>query len=152
MLDYKILSNKPYLTKDNEKYIDLLSKTYKINQSPQTSVIVVRKEYIGRPDLISLAIFGDDKYGDIICKFNGISNPFELNEDMIIYIPSIEDILESLIHQETPSQLANETDTIIDKKTYKDNRKKKTEKRTPNELTVGNNNFVIDRSLGLVFY
>lgn len=152
MLDYKILSNKPYLSQNNEKYIDLLSKTYKLSQSPQTSVIVVSKEYVARPDLISLAIFGDDKYGDIICKFNGISNPFELNENMIIYIPSIENILESLIHQDTPSILANETDTIIDKKTYNDNRKKTNEKRTPNELTVGNSNFVIDRSLGLVFY
>lgn len=152
MLDYKILSNKPYLSQNNEKYIDLLSKTYKLSQSPQTSVIVVSKEYVARPDLISLAIFGDDKYGDIICKFNGISNPFELNENMIIYIPSIENILESLIHQDTPSILANESDTIIDKKTYNDNRKKTNEKRTPNELTVGNSNFVIDRSLGLVFY
>ena len=152
MLDYKILSNKPYLSQNNEKYIDLLSKTYKLSQSPQTSVIVVSKEYVALPDLISLAIFGDDKYGDIICKFNGISNPFELNENMIIYIPSIENILESLIHQDTPSILANESDTIIDEKTYNDNRKKTNEKRTPNELTVGNSNFVIDRSLGLVFY
>ena len=40
----------------------------------------------------------------------------------------------------------------LNKTELKDNRKRITEKRTANELTVNSQNYVIDKSLGLVFY
>ena len=93
MLDYNILSQKPTITtvKDGEyvTYKDLLSQTYNGRFIQGGRFVQVEKYYIARPDLISLAVYGDDKYGDIICKINGISNPFELNEGMILYTPDI---------------------------------------------------------------
>ncbi len=67
-----------------------LNATVEIKDSMEA--VVVNKYYVARPDLISLAVYGTDEYGDFICKFNGISNPFELNEDMVLHIPSKSDI------------------------------------------------------------
>lgn len=93
MLDYNILSQKPNITvvKNGEyvTYKDLLSQTYNGNFIQGGRIVYVEKYYTARPDLISLAVYGDDKYGDIICKINGISNPFELNEGMYLYTPDI---------------------------------------------------------------
>ena len=93
MLDYNILSQKPDITvvKNGEyvTYKDLLSQTYNGNFIQGGRIVYVEKYYTARPDLISLAVYGDDKYGDIICKINGISNPFELNEGMYLYTPDL---------------------------------------------------------------
>lgn len=93
MLDYNILSQKPNITvvKNGEyvTYKDLLSQTYNGNFIQGGRMVYVEKYYTARPDLISLAVYGDDKYGDIICKINGISNPFELNEGMYLYTPDL---------------------------------------------------------------
>lgn len=93
MLDYNILSQKPNITvvKNGEyvTYKDLLSQTYNGNFIQGGRIVYVEKYYTARPDLISLAVYGDDKYGDIICKINGISNPFELNEGMYLYTPDL---------------------------------------------------------------
>jgi hypothetical protein len=43
----------------------------------------------------------------------------------------------------------NET---IHKRDANNYQKRKNEKRTPNEQVIGDSNFVIDKSLGLVFY
>ena len=42
--------------------------------------------------MISLAYYGDDRYGDLLCKINGISNPFEMNENDMLDIPSLETV------------------------------------------------------------
>ena len=52
----------------------------------------VEPSQIARPDLLSYDLYGDELYADILCKLNGISNPLELNEGMIIIIPSPDDL------------------------------------------------------------
>jgi len=157
MLDYKILNKKPYITKDNEKYYDLLAKTFKgyigEDDNLNYSLVVVNKYYVARPDLISLAVYGDDSYADIICKLNDISNPFELNEDDVLVLPSI-DVLTSLIDNNPQSSefVSKKNDSIASTNLINDKRKQINEKRSANDMTIGNSNYVIDRSLGLVFY
>ena len=91
MLDYYTLHNKAEIeiVKDGEKtrMKDLLSKTWNGSAPMLGKILKVEKYDIARPDLVSLAIYGTDKYGDAICKVNGISNPFELNEGMYILCP-----------------------------------------------------------------
>ena len=90
MLDYKLINYKPTITYNNDEYIDLLASTFNDSATFSPQFIIVNENYVARPDLISLAMYGDDRYGDIICKLNGISNPFELNEDDVLIIPNIE--------------------------------------------------------------
>ena len=155
MLNYKILDNKSLITKDNQTIIDLLSKTYistddeVINGFP----IIVNKYYVARPDLVSLAVYGDDKYGDIICKLNGISNPFELNEDDIIFIPSIDFITKCTTQDGNTSDLiTDDKNTYLEIQQTNNFQKRKNERRSPNQHVVGDSNYVIDKSLGIIFY
>lgn len=156
MLNYKTLNFKGITSKqvdDNTtKYIDLLTKVvdpdYEITGG---TVVVVNEYYIGRPDLISLAVYGTDQYADVICKVNGISNPFELNEDMILYCPSLGNINELFKWGATqaPCEKADDTDSIVEKK---NNAKLKSDYRSPADATVDNTNYIINKTLGLVFY
>ena len=176
MLDYNILSQKPTVTsvKDGKlvTYKDLTTQVYTGQFDKIGRMAIVEKYYVARPDLISLAMYGDDKYGDIICKINGISNPFELNEGMILFIPSSEEISKLFLGTAIKSDILDEYKTIkknvfniyssnytgeknmeetIEKK--KDNLQKyKNERRSPAEQTIMDNNYVIDRSLGLIIY
>lgn len=56
----------------------------------QVDVIVehtVSEREAGRPDLISLKYYNVHSLTDLILKFNGISNPFAMNENDVIEIP-----------------------------------------------------------------
>lgn len=156
MLDYKTLKYKPYVSKNNddeEVFIDLLSKTYKLTKCSD-SPLVVNKYYVCRPDLISLAVYGDDKYGDLICKYNGISNPFELNEDDLLMIPAAVELDNLIVANKGKSVfIKSDSENIgTSQLVKKDNRKKISESRTSNEMTSGKSNYIIDKSIGLVFY
>ena len=126
-----------------------LNATVEVKDSMEA--VVVNKYYVARPDLISLAVYGTDNYGDIICKFNGISNPFELNENMVLYVPSRSDIDNILSKSGEGACELLETDSSIKKK-RSNNAKKKTDARSPSMALVGDTNYIIDKSLGLVFY
>ena len=130
-----------------------MSKTFNENEGFIGRPVVVNEHYVARPDLISLALYGDDKYADIICKLNGISNPFEINEDDVIIAPNIEYFNECLYKgKEDPGLIEDPKKETIQKIDKYNKQKRKDENRSPNEQTIGESNFVIDKSLGLVFY
>lgn len=153
MLDYLLVDKKPIIKINGELGKDFLYKSIDLEKNYSGGFIEVNEYYIARPDLISLAVYGDDKYGDIICKINGISNPFELNEGMVIFIPTYESI-NNIVDMKAnyyKTQLLDDIDEIS--KTKKEgNQKMKNEKRSPANQLVGDKNYIIDKSLGLVFY
>jgi len=153
MLDYDILNYKPLIKLDGEQCYDLLAPVYNINTIYKPKVIIVNEYYVARPDLISFAMYGDDKYADILCKINGISNPFEMNEDDTMIIPNIEWLNECLERNPAPSKLVEDDDLDTIQDADKDNyQKRKDELRSPNEQTLGESNYIIDKSIGVVFY
>jgi hypothetical protein len=195
MLDYPTLAKKPKVTiyKDGEKYemIDLLSKIYNGDTNIYGNTFTITKEYIARPDLVSYAVYGSDRFGDLICKVNGISNPFELNEGMIIFAP-LREFLDKITCRlgasnelVSPNSKINSNGTndnifsdfstsMLDNsklkeeikkdpkknktisstigKEFKTSKKLKNERRSPGEQTIEDVNYVIDKSLGLVYY
>jgi hypothetical protein len=154
MLDYRTLTFKPLMIQDGkETFMDLLAPVYKTDYSPQGRVIIVNQYYVSRPDLISLAVYGDDKYGDIICKLNGISNPFELNENDVIYAPALEYVMDCVKNYGEESEIIKNPQQDMIKNVKPDNKQKRVnETRTPNEQLLGDKSFIIDRSMGMVFY
>ena len=153
MLDYSVLNRKPLINLDGEQCYDLLAPIYKINSVYKPKLIIVNEYYVARPDLLSFAIYGDDKYADIICKVNGISNPFEMNENDTIILPNIEWLNECLDTNVPASKLVEDEDTDTIQDTDKYNfQKRRDELRSPNEQTLGDSNYVIDKSIGIVFY
>ena len=155
-LEYLTLLNKPVIKiKDKEgniqTWIDLLPKTAdSIFNESQGQKCIVNRYYVARPDLISLAFYGTDKYADIICKVNGISNPFELNENDMLDIPALETVQFYSRPNKNASDLITKDSSITQPK--KSKQKELNKKRSPNEQIVGDKNYVLDKSLGLIFY
>ena len=88
MLNYVTLLNKSTIYSEylGEEVLSLLDETFIIPETFSFNVFQVTKDYIARPDLISNDAYGDTMYADVICKLNGISNPFELNENMALIL------------------------------------------------------------------
>ena len=180
MLEYKILQNKAPITivKNGETFncIDLMTESYVKDIGIAGQPIIVNEYYVGRPDLISQAMYGTDKYEDILCKINGISNPFELNENMMVFCPTA-DYLTKLIKPGSPhsalinknastakgtnsngtsenptnNSLTNKNESTISKE-QTNLQKLKSDRRTPGDQTVDENNYIIDKTLGIVIY
>lgn len=160
-LDYRILSAKPYgefQDKDGntEKAYDLFRKTFNNEQSLTNDLVTyieVTEEYVARPDLVSLALYGSDQYADILCKINGLSNPFELNTGMILKCPVLQMMQYLGILMPDPVEGFIEDE---DKQAFVDNKdnykKSKTEKRSPNEATVFDHNYTLSEDQKYVFY
>ena len=115
---------------------------------------MVNKYYVARPDLISLAVYGEDTFADIICKINGISNPFELNENDILIIPHIEVILD-IINKEPSKSVFVDSDKDQELMTgFMDTSLQKdvNDIRSPNEQLKGMKNLIVDEENGLLIY
>lgn len=147
MLSYNTIDFKNKIKSDylGEDIMDLLSQTFIIPSNYSYDVFKVTEEYIARPDLISLDAYGDDMFADVICKLNGISNPFELNKDMLLIIPSPENITDFANSAAAMDYKWNESKPIQQVKT-------KQTKRQANEAIIGDTRFKINQSSGIVIY
>lgn len=156
MLNYTSLASKPEMSRtiDGKKvsYKDLLCHTLNDEESVFEGIEFIRviDDYIARPDLISLAVYGTDQYADILCKINGISNPFELNEGMILLIPNLSTI--TFFYKNRSASATFESDSTPISSTKKNFQKTKAERRRPAEQTVGSKNFVVDLSNKMIIY
>ena len=149
MIKHTVLNNKKQLHSDwlNENVINLLDPSFVIPNSYEYEILEVTEKYIARPDLLSKDIYGDSLYSDLLCKLNGISNPFELNVGMLLVIPSPDCIMEFM---KTPT--IEECDSASNNDTNKPIAKNKNEKRKANESIIGDSRFKIDKSRGIIIY
>ena len=143
---HTVLNNKKTIQSDwlGERIVNLNDPTFVIPKKYNYEILEVSEKYIARPDLLSKDIYGDYLYSDLICKLNGISNPFELNEGMVLVIPSPDNIM-SFMKTPTTSE-CDETNNV------KPVAKNKNEKRKPNEAIIGDSRFKIDRERGIIIY
>lgn len=149
MLQYSNITNKKTIKSDylGEGIKNLLDQTFAFPTTEYSyNVVSVEKDYIARPDLISLDAYGDSSYADILCKINGISNPFELNEGMVLIVPSPENISDFIYlsdDEDEPEYNSNNTTN---------HSKQKNDKRSPNEAVVGDKRFKIDKGSKIIIY
>lgn len=153
-LNYKILDKKPVVEQDGLRYMDLLSQTIDPTTEITGSFLVINKHYVARPDLISLAVYGDDQYADILCKINGISNPFEMNENDVIIIPHVEVLQDITRVSPVVSQFITDNNPVTFISSINDDslQREFNSTRSPNEQTKGMKNLVIDEENGLLLY
>lgn len=150
MRDYNTLSYKTQIKSDylGESLFNLLDKTFEMPFNGFTfNVLVVSDEYIARPDLIAYDAYGDSGYADIICKINGISNPFELNLGMQIIVPRPEDI-----NKFTSTPALDDTESDGNTAENIPQAKSKSSKRKANEAVIGDQRFRINSSSKIVVY
>ena len=154
MLINSLLKNKNIInsSKFNEEMINLAAACFKIPENFRYKIIRVNKSHVARPDLISQHHYQDSSYGDLICKLNGISNPFELNEGDLLLIPDYEfldefmiiDIYDDLAEDSRPNNYINTTETPTPKH--------KNQKRKPSEAVIGDTRFKIDTENRIIIY
>lgn len=153
-LDYKILNKKPIVERNGIKFQDLAVQTINPNVELSGSLLVVNKYYVARPDLISLAVYGDDQYADLLCKVNGISNPFELNENDVIILPHVETLLSLVDVEPTESTFidTNNSPELMTSFMESSLQKEVNSSRSPNEQVKGMKNLIVDEENGLLLY
>lgn len=146
-MNYFTLANKSTIKSDylKEEIYNFLDTTFVMPDEFDFKIIQVTEDYIARPDLISIAAYGDSDFTDIICKINGISNPFELNEGDILVIPSYDSISYFNNFPSTEDRESSEVNNVPKTKT-------KTEKRKANEAIIGDKRFHIDPSRRVIIY
>lgn len=146
MLKNFVIENKPNKQySETESMIDLSRMTFTIPEKFEYSLIEVTGDFVARPDIISHSLYGDTNYSDLICKLNGISNPFELNEGMTLMVPTPEYLQDFFI-----------TDTYIEPNETEDNQtpkpKRKNEKRKANDAVIGDTRYKIDSDRKVIIY
>lgn len=146
-MDYTTLHNKALRTDPNtgEDIKDLLTLTFVIPDEYNYRLYKVSKEYVARMDLISLDQYGTTDYADILCKLNGVSNPYEVNEGQMLILPTSSDLDNFRYDGDTI-----EADSTTDEEAPV--AKKRTEKRKTNEAVVGDSRFKIDKDQRVVIY
>lgn len=149
MINHTVLNNKKNIYSNwlQENVINLNDPTFQIPKEYAYEIMEVTEKYVARPDILSSDIYGDSLYSDLLCKLNGISNPFELNVGMILVIPSPDCIMDFM---KTPT--VEECDASINNVTAKPVAKQKNQKRKANEAVIGDRRFNIDKSRGIVIY
>ena len=90
MLISKLLGSKKIIKKFGLDFTDLISSTFKLNPDVVGGggTILVNEYENMRPDLIADRIYGDITQWDALLKYNGISNPFSIQKDTLLFATS----------------------------------------------------------------
>lgn len=113
------IDTKPIFTKPDGVVIRDLTQTMlnlKSTSYVTYKLYKVPKEYRMRPDLISRSVYNNSLYAEIILKYNGISNPFTINEDDVILIPDLNDAQQKIL---TPKEVEQESKAEKIRNAYK---------------------------------
>lgn len=147
-MNYYTLANKTIIESHHldERIYNFLDTTFVIPDEFDFDIVKVTEDYIARPDLIAIEAYGDSDFTDIICKLNGIGNPFELNEGDLLVIPTF-DTIRYFMNQPDIDDLE-----VDDKNNNTPRVKTKTEKRKANEAVLGDKRFRIDPSRRIIIY
>lgn len=82
-----------YINNDGIELVDLSDSIFNSSLKAVTcSFYKVTKEMQMRPDLLSIASFGEDTYAEMIVKYSEICNPFAIEEDDVIAVPSLNSV------------------------------------------------------------
>ena len=90
MLISKLLGRKRIIRRLGADLTDLISSTFRFPQeTPGTGGAILINEFENmRPDLIADRVYGKIQLWDVLLKYNGISNPFSIQSDDILYGPA----------------------------------------------------------------
>lgn len=152
MITHTVLKNKKEIHSDwlQDTIYNLNDPTFIIPATYDYEILEVTEKYIARPDILSNDIYGDSMYADLLCKLNGISNPFELNQGDILVIPSPDCIMNFMYKPDITELDGNNNSN--NSNSNKPIAKPKNVKRKANEAVIGDSRFKIDQTHGIVIY
>jgi hypothetical protein len=118
MLISKLLSRKKrFTTAVGDIIDDLISSTFTYPERMSTlGPVRIKEDEAMRPDLLANRIYADNTLWDILLKFNGISNPFSLLPDEILFAPQMQIIMKSATNPRTVPEKGMEIDANANEK------------------------------------
>lgn len=125
MLISKLLRSKKIIKKLGSDFTDLISSTFKLNEDVVGAggTILVNEFENMRPDLIADRIYGDISMWDALLKYNGISNPFSVKQDTILFATS-DSVLKSSYSNAREIPVRDQKSEIINNPTVNPNTQK----------------------------
>jgi len=87
------LDRKPLFVDNNGNTIRDLTQSifdFRSNNYVSFNMFRISYSYLMRPDLISQAVYNNTLYTEYVLKYNGVSNPFSMEEGDLILIPSLD--------------------------------------------------------------
>lgn len=145
MTDSNIIENKDLV----DKMVDLMSKVIKIDRK---AVTIERYVLIDDIHEMSIDVLANGAYGrseaiDILCKFNGISNPLSIKKGDIIAIPNLASLMSNTKRLEFKGiQLQKRNNLLTSSVTNVDNFTK-----SPSKKSVKKKNFTKSKDGILIF-
>lgn len=87
----QLLELKSVMLRDGVPTVDFLDSNLVVDYSgvQVDRVFLVEERHLCRADLLSFDAFGSPNHVDVILKFNQITNPFRMEVDDIIMVPSL---------------------------------------------------------------
>lgn len=128
----------------NENIKNLSDLTFVIPQFFNFSVVEVLPDWEARPDLVAISKYGDDMFTELICRLNGISNPFELNAGDRLVCPDLSEIHKFFVKDNVDYEDNIKTFSTVKQKYDKD--------RKPSDVTVGDSRYKVDKDRKIVIY
>jgi hypothetical protein len=128
-MNLNILNNKRTVTYDGVERVDLCDPVLGKSSNGIRVIDLFRVvDMEMRPDLLSHAAYRSPDFFDFILKFNGISNPYSLDRDQLIFIPELSDFkskFDTVIKSKDDSDNSdfNIRSQYIDKKTNIDTKR-----------------------------
>ncbi len=108
MINGDIIENKALI----DEIVDLTSSVVKINRNEVKidNWIRIDADNEMNIDALSIAAYGTPDAFDLLCKFNGISNPLSIKTDDIIAIPNLNSLLANMKKLNPKSMMLTEKD------------------------------------------
>jgi hypothetical protein len=114
MLAIDILDAKKFFTKAGQTLVDLTRRSVSFFGVDKQAgeLYVVEPESEMRPDLIAHSLLGSIVSTGVLLKYNGISNPFSIEQRQVIRIPKSDDLEKFTV--EPDNILANRSRKAVD--------------------------------------
>lgn len=104
IIDLQTIKAKREILFENEYILDFTESSISFSENLTIlTVFLVTNEYAGRPWLISKLFYFSNDYTDMLCFFNGISNPYTLEEGYKLIIPTL-DSLRKMVKDNTKTE------------------------------------------------
>lgn len=104
-----------YIDQNNNEIKDISNSIFSknIEKGVIYSAYKINESMIMRPDLLSMSAYGTEEYTEMILKYSNIQNPFALNKNDIITVPSLNTIYNDVNDNILSANSTNETNNII---------------------------------------
>ncbi|BBI90637.1 hypothetical protein HYO65_gp245 [Tenacibaculum phage PTm1] len=141
MTESTILENKKLI----HNILDLQSEVIKINRDAVTidRHVLVEKQYEMDIDLISKVAYGTNEAIDILCKFNGISNPLSIKAGDVIFIPNLNSLFSNMKKLNYKSMTLSKSSGSLLKTTLKSSQTNPSKKQQPSKNFTKSNDGII---------